>query len=179
MELDYAIKPRRRPKVNVRLVLFILVIAAPFAWFSFAFVQDAISGGIENHGSYASVNLKALGQFPFDQENGGITDVPRKYRELDGKRVELQGFMYAGMSAGQTVSRCQLVWNVQKCCFGGPPQVQERVFLEAPGNKRLPLYDVSILVRVIGKLHVRIQKNETGTVTTVYKMVPDTITPVS
>jgi len=179
MDLNYSIQPRWRPRLNARLIIFILLICAPFAWFFIAFAQDTLSGGIESHGSYLSVNLKALGNFFFDGQNGILTDVPKRYRELDGKRVELQGFMYAANAAGQTARRAQLVWNIQKCCFGGPPLVQERVFLQPPAGRTMPLYDISTLVRVVGTLHVRVDKEDGGAVSTVYEMVPDSIKPVS
>jgi len=127
----------------------------------------------------AEVNLKALGQFPFDDQNGKVTDVPKDYRGLDGKKVALQGFMVVMNSAGNTASECQLVWNVQKCCFGGPPLVQERVFLIAKENARMARYDMYTLVNVTGTLQVKVEKNSTGTVTSVYTLVPDSVTPVS
>ena len=46
--------------------------------------------------------------------------------------------MYAGGSAAPKVPAFQLVYSIQKCCFGGPPRVQERVFVNAPASKPVP-----------------------------------------
>ena len=67
-------------------------------------ISPLLSGGITDHGSYAEVDLKALGYFPFDQRYGRTEDVPAKFRALDGRRVVMKGFMYSGDSAGQPVT---------------------------------------------------------------------------
>ena len=184
MQLDYTVKPSLGQKLspmlkNWRLMAFLGFFCVLFASLGYTIFSEVISNGIHYHGNVAEVNLKALGQFPFDDQNGVRSDVPKDYRALDGKKVELKGFLYAGKSAAATVQRCQLVWNIQKCCFGGPPLVQERVFLIAPRDRSLVLYDMSTFVSVEGTLNVKIEKNADGTITTVYQMVPDSITPVS
>ncbi|MFI5380142.1 MAG: hypothetical protein ACHRHE_12655 [Tepidisphaerales bacterium] len=45
---------------------------------------------------YQPVNLQELGNFHFDQLAGRLEDVPEKIRELDGRRVVLDGIMYLG-----------------------------------------------------------------------------------
>lgn len=178
MQVEYEARPKARSRVNWRLTLFLLVVCVPFVWFFATFVQEARSGGIQNHGDYVSVSLKPLGQYPLDQDRGLFTDIPKRYRELDGKRVALDGFMYFGTSAGTRVDRCQLVWNITKCCFNGPPLVQERVFLQAPPGGKIKMYDYGTLVRVTGKLHVALERNDQGTITSVYEMVPESVTPL-
>src|SRR6059058_2076282 len=78
--------------------------------------------------AFLDVDLKALGNFPFDQNNGSINDIPPAFRALEGKKVLLDGFMYSPRNAGDKGHEFQLVYNVTKCCFSGPPQVQERVY---------------------------------------------------
>src|SRR5690349_7064920 len=82
-------------RVNWRLVIFLGVIAAPFLYFFYVLVSQSVTGGITQRGDYAEVDLKALGNFTFDQANGTIGDVPERYRKLDGKKVELKGFMFS------------------------------------------------------------------------------------
>ena len=184
MQLDYTVKPSLGQKLsrvfkNWRLMAFVGFFCALFGSLGYTIFSEVISNGIHYHGNVAEVNLKALGQFPLDDQNGILADVPKDYRLLDGKKVELKGFLFAGKSAAATVQRCQLVWNIQKCCFGGPPLVQERVFLVAPRDRSLTLYDPSTFVSVVGTLHVTLEKNSEGSISTVYQMVPDSITPVS
>jgi hypothetical protein len=184
MEIEYATKPglgqRLKPVLkNWRLLSFIGFFFVLFGTLGYTIFSEVIHNGIHQRGDVAVVNLKALGQFPFDDQTGKATDVPRDFRALDGKKVALQGFMFVPNSAGPSVSQCQLVWNVQKCCFGGPPLVQERVYLEAPADHKIARYDMYTLVNVTGTLRVKIEKNDQGTVTCVYKMVPDDVTPQS
>ena len=175
MELDYAVKPAMSRRINLRMIFVLGVLCVPFVWFFATFVQEARSGGIVNKGDYSAVDLKSLGNFPFDKTNGQATDIPERFRELDGKRVALEGFMYPLTSAGPSTARCQFVYNITKCCFSGPPQVQERVFLQAPGDTKLHMYDSQSLVRVYGKLHVGIKHNDMGEVISVYELTPDKI----
>src|ERR1700733_1693738 len=119
-------------RINVRLIVFLAIVAAPFVGFLYAFVN--YNGGIQHTRDGLLVDLKALGNFEFDQNDGTIANVPPKYRELDGKKVVLEGFMYSRLSSVGT-GNFEFVYNVQKCCFNGPPQVQERVFVMVPEGK--------------------------------------------
>jgi len=184
MDVDYAVKPSVGHKLqpvlrNWRLMAFVGFFLVVFGSMGYKIFSEVVNNGIHQRGGVSEVNLKALGQFPFDDQNGKVTDVPKDFRALDGKRVALQGFMVVMNSAGATTSDCQLVWNVQKCCFGGPPLVQERVFLNAPRDRQMSRYDPYTLVNVTGTLKVKVERNSTGTVTSVYTMVPDAVTPVS
>jgi hypothetical protein len=60
------------------------------------------------------------------------------------------------------------VYNIQVCCFGGPPKVQERVFAKATDDSIEPTYGQEI--RIIGKLNINTQKDEVGRVEKLYKM---------
>lgn len=55
-----------------------------------------------------------------------------------------------------------------KCCFNGPPQVQERVFAMTPPGKRMPYY-FGEFIRLTGILHVKLERVN-GVVTKVYTM---------
>ena len=182
MELDYQVKPsagQRLKRINWRLVAFIGVFVLIFGSFFYVFASNVVTGGITRHDGYADVDLKAMGQFPFDEVNGKLTDVPKIYRELDGKRVVLRGKMYAG-GAVVRATRFQFVYDVAKCCFGGPPRVQERVFVHLPaGMQPVEVMGPYDLMECTGKLHVRIERNAEGTVTSVYDMDLASIKPVS
>jgi hypothetical protein len=148
----------RRPRFNVRLLIFVLAISAPFLWIIGSAVYQSMTGGISDHGSYKAVDLKALGNFPFNDAEGTPESIPAKYRALDGQRVALQGYMYAPTTAGVKGRQFQFVYSVSKCCFGGTPQVQERVF--AHTEKEVPIYNDQTLADVVGTLHVRLIRDK-------------------
>lgn len=144
----------RRP--NPRMLLVLLVLVLPLGYMVYTFVNLSIHNGIEQVGAYKQVDLKSMGNFPFDEIAGSEKDVPEVYRNLDGQKVLLVGQMYSGTSAGDRVPEFQLVYSIAKCCFGGPPRVQERVFAHAPQGRTVPLYDG--LAKIYGTLHVRTDK---------------------
>ena len=158
-----------RSGINLRLLMFIALVSAPFIWCSYVGLKYVLNNGIEDHGTYKKVDLKALGFFNFDQANGGITDVPPQFRKLDGQKVMLEGFMWSPSSAAR-LHDFQFVYNVQKCCFNGPPLVQERVFVNCPPGKSVPYVDY--YMRMIGTLHVDVKKVD-GVITSVYTMDVD------
>ena len=167
--------PRRRP-INLRMVVIMAFLCLPFLYFGYVIVDQAISGGIKDHGDYVEVDLKTLGSFPFDPVQDDNSNVPEKWRKLDGRKVVLVGEMYAGGSAAPRVERFELVYSIQKCCFGGPPRVQERVFVSAPKNNPVPFYWQP--VRVTGILHVNAKKVD-GEVVSVFEMDIERLEPVS
>ncbi len=178
MDIAYEPSPSRPSpfsKINFRLIAILIVAAAPFLWFLKVIVQDTLTGGKIDRGSYIEVDLKNLGNFPFDEDRDTINDVPKRWRELDGKRVMLVGEMFSREMSGPTLDRFELVYSVQKCCFNGPPRVQERVFAAMPKGKETSFYGGN--VRVIGTLHVN-DKKDAGRTVSLYTLVVDSISPV-
>ncbi len=156
-------------RINMRLVVFAVVMLAVIGYPIYLFVDEAISGGIHDRGGYKEVNLQAMSTFSFDQQNGTLDQVPQKWRDLNGQQVVLQGEMWAGGMAVDELSRFDLVYSKTKCCFSGPPQVQHFVKAQVVGNRKVPFYDS--MVRVTGKLRVNVTKNlETGAVESVYQL---------
>ena len=167
-------RPKRRA-INFRLVLLLALLALPFLYFGYVIIDQALTGGVTDRGDYLEVDLKSLGQFPFDPVQDDTGSIPEKWRKLDGKKVMLTGEMYAGGSAAPQVPAFELVYSIQKCCFGGPPRVQERVFVRAPAGKTVPFFWQP--VRVVGTLHVNARKVE-GQVVSVFDMEIERIEPV-
>jgi hypothetical protein len=161
--------PARRPRFNVRLLVFVLAISAPFLYIVGNAFWSSMTGGISDHGSYKEVDLKLLGNFGFDDKVGTIESIPAHYRALDGQKVLLKGFMFSPETAGDKGFKFQFVYDVNKCCFSGPPLVQERVFAHA--KREIPIYDQYTLAEVTGTLHVRLIRNEVdGRVVSVYDL---------
>jgi len=113
------------------------------------------------------VDLKAMGNFVMP-DDGTIDDVPLIYRALDGKRVELEGFMYCPIDVGARGTEFQLVYDVRKS-YGGPPLVQERIYAHVPKGSLVQLYDSYTAARVVGILHVNVEKAN-GKIVKVYCM---------
>ena len=168
-------KKPARSRFNLRLIVLLALVAAPFLYFGYIIIDQSLNGGVTKRGDYYDVDLKSLGYFPFDAAKDDISNVPSRWRELDGKRVALQGEMYAPEAAGDNLSNFQLVYSIQKCCFNGPPRVQERVFASVPKGQVRYYPQV---VRVVGTLHVTAQRDEVGQVSKLYEMDVESVDPV-
>ncbi|HEX8912082.1 MAG TPA: hypothetical protein VF796_06955 [Humisphaera sp.] len=164
-------------RVNWRLVVFLLVISAPFAWVIWSAVRNSMNGGISADGL---VDLKQLGNFAFDQENGTIEDVPKAARALDGKKVTLRGYAVPA-TAAPTGKKFQFVYDVQRCCFNGAPQVQERVNAHSATEIEIPSY-AETACELTGTLHVRLIREpgpdgKPGQITSVFDLDVETLKP--
>jgi hypothetical protein len=165
--MDTAVKIPLSERINIRLIVFTAVMLGVIGYPIYLFVDEAVSGGIHDRGSYKEVNLQAMSTFSFDQINGTIDQIPQKWRSLDGQKVVLEGEMYAGQSASDELNRFDLCYSRTKCCFSGPPQVQHFVKAHVAGNGTVPYYDSR--VRVTGILHVKVVKGDGG-VESVYSL---------
>ena len=156
-------------RINLRMIIFAGVLLVLIGFPIYTYIDSAVHGGVKNAGDHVEVDLKAMGNFPFDPVNGTVNDIPSKYRALDGKRVLLQGEVYDPYEAGDKMTQFQLVYSIAKCCFGGPPKVQERVFAYVPKNMEVENLTMRF-ARVTGTLHIGTRKpqgsNEIGTLYT-------------
>lgn len=160
-------------RITWQMVIVFLIPAVAIGYVAKSFfapdIQDAGNG-------YKLIdNLKAMSTFAFDQQNGKTTDVPVKWRELDGKKVKIIGEMYAPNEAGDDVHRFDIVYSIAKCCFSGTPQVQHFVNSQAPTG--VPNYNGS-LVEVSGTLHVGVVKDK-DKVASIYRLDVEGVKPVS
>lgn len=175
--VDY--HPRPRPAggsvINLRIIVFVLVIGGVFASMGYLWWSVAGTHGITQQGDAFQVDLKSMSTFPFDQSHGTIDDVPQRYRELDGKQVILIGEMWAPDASSDRLRNFDLVYSIAKCCFSGPPQIQHFVKSTATAEP-VPYYNG--LVRVTGKLKVQITKDPDGKITGVYHVAVDRVEPV-
>src|SRR5215212_7740890 len=99
MSMDTAIKMPLSQRINFRMIFFValilVLVGAPF----YIYLDSVLSGGIKDRGSYLEVDLKAMSNFPFDQTAGTVNDIPRQWRDLDGKRIMVEGEMWCPFSA--------------------------------------------------------------------------------
>jgi hypothetical protein len=161
--IDYhPVKPSLGDRVNVRMIAVVVVFSLLVGWPVHNLIKGELNHGIEKVGDHFVVDLKALGNFPFDAVTGTLDNVPPRYRQLDGKRVVLEGFMVVRNDASDDVNKFQLVYNVQICCFRGPPQVQERVFCTVPHGGTTRLYPQNEEIRIYGTLHANADRESPG-----------------
>src|ERR1035441_1371618 len=85
------LRPRQPKRLNLRLIIFLAAVSAIPLLLVAGYINYELRAGIQHSGNLDIVDLKALGFFPFDQQNGTINEVPHKWRALDGKRVQLEG----------------------------------------------------------------------------------------
>jgi len=175
--IDYQSKRPIGERINFRMLTIVIVFGVLVGWPVYSFLKVQMTHGIERDGDLFRVDLKSLGNFPFNDMAGTVENIPPDFRKLDGKKVALEGFIYAGNGAGDKVNAFQFVYNIQKCCFGGPPLVQERVFASVPNNGTVDYLPDE--VRAIGTLHVILNKDrDTGKILTVYTMDVDRVEPL-
>src|SRR5215203_5575317 len=151
--MDTAVKLPLSERINLRLIVFFAVIGLMIGYPVYWFVHEQITGGISDAGGgYKEIELKAMSTFAFDQVNGSIDDVPKRWRELDGKKVILYGELWQPYTAGDKVAGFDLCYSIAKCCFSGPPQVQH--FVKARVRPDAVAFHYPNQVKVVGTLHV-------------------------
>lgn len=162
--------PRAGGWVNGRMLVFACLVLCLLGWPVYAFLSESLTHGIHDRGGYKEVDLKALGCFAFDPNRAGLGDVPPQYRALDGQKVLLEGEINDRFEADE-ITAWELVYSIQKCCLGGPPQVQERVYCTAPPGKSFQrgngYHKVFGTLRVTCK-QLRLDDGTLGPVTEVY-----------
>lgn len=161
--------------MNVRMVVFGLVALTLIGFPAYVFLDEKLSGGIKNRGDFFEVSLKAMSSFEMDQNNGTDEDVPAQWRNLDGKKIQVEGEMWIPDNASARVGQFELVYSIAKCCFSGPPKIQHFVLCTPAPGSQVEVY--SGLVRVTGKLQVKVERSE-GRVTRVYRMAVERVEPV-
>jgi hypothetical protein len=170
-------KPSLSERINVRMIAVMAVVLFLVGYPVYLYVSASWHQGVEDVGNgVKKVDLKSLGNYPFDETAGTLSDIPPKWRQLDGKKVILEGFMFSTDSAGDDVSTFQFVYNITKCCFNGPPKVQERVFAQVAHGGKVPYSSQE--VRCSGELRVMVHKNEVGKTDIVYAMLVDHVEPI-
>lgn len=175
---SYAQAPAAVPitkRVNPRMIVFGLILIGLLGLPLYIYLDSVLTGGIKVHSDRVEVDLKAMSNFPFDQENGTVNDIPQQWRDLDGKRIEVSGEIWAPDSASADVDHFDLVYSIAKCCFSGPPQIQHFVKSRVKDNGTVPYYNG--LVRVVGVLKVNVKKDpQTNKIGQVYEMEVESVT---
>jgi hypothetical protein len=166
-------------RINWRVLVFIAAVALPIALLFLWWLNVFLSGGIQHHGSYSEVDLKAMSSFNMDQMNATMKDIPPQWRSLEGQKVLMVGEMWAPNSADDSgrLNYFQLVYSKTKCCFNGPPLAQHFVDGNVVEGKHVYYYDVP--VKVQGTLHVFVHKDPTtGVIKSIYHVDVVKVDPI-
>ncbi|QUV97811.1 DUF3299 domain-containing protein [Chloracidobacterium aggregatum] len=104
------------------------------------------------------------------QVNGREVVFPARAQQLNGKQVEVNGFMVPlGISDGK-IRRFILIEVPLACCFGDGPGIEQMIFVTlAPGQELSAASDYPVAVS--GTLQVGVQRRESGAVESLYRIV--------
>src|SRR5438874_10550243 len=111
-------------KINWRAVIFGALLLSMVGTPAYVYLRAATSGGISQRRDVVEVDIYAMSNFEFDQIDGVTADVPKRYRDLDGKCVLLRGEIWAPHSAAGRVNSFDLVYSIGTCCLGTAPKIQ-------------------------------------------------------
>ncbi len=163
--------------MNPRMISFVVVALLLMGFPAYVFIKESVTGGVVNRGDYLEVNLKAMSSFEIDQVHGAQNDVPEKWRNLSGKKVVLEGEMWAPNSASAEVNDFELVYSVAKCCFSGPPKIQHFVLAKSRSGGPMPNLSGVGLIRVTGTLNVQVEQ-DAGKIGRIFSLVVDKLEPL-
>lgn len=154
-------------RINVRLTLFMAIVLGMVGFVLWKFVENKVTGGIINRGSYLEVDLYTISNFEMDQSKASQDSIPKSFRDLDGKRVMLIGEMYQPYAVAGKISEFDLVYSISKCCVTTSPKIQHFVKAKVVPGKTVNYYPN--LVRVIGTLHVGVEMGQ-GRINSIYRL---------
>jgi hypothetical protein len=154
-------------KISWRALGLIATAIFLFGYPIYIYTDALITGGITQRGDLLVVDLKALSSFEMDQDTGTTDDIPKRYRDLNNKRVLLTGQMWQPYAADGKIRAFTLVYSISNCCFNGPPRVQHFIQATVPPGQAVDY--TSNFVDVIGTLHVGVEQGE-GHVQSVYRI---------
>lgn len=124
-------------------------------------------------GEVLTMEIKDLGNFDYDADNGG--NIPDDVKRLSGATLRLKGFMIP-MDQADKITQFALVPSLFACCYGQPPQVQHTILVHAPAGKAVSYYPDEILVE--GKLLVE-EKKEDGFIVSVFELACTSVKPAA
>ena len=163
----------RRASWTLKLIVAGIAIMVILPLFS-AIDTAASHRPIRQRGDVWECDLRAMGDFDLDQVHGRTEEIPRQFRDLDGRRVELVGQMWAPYRADGRVREFGLVYSIANCCFSGAPRVQHLVRATVRNGRSVDYCPGRVDVK--GTLHVGVQADADG-IESVYRLDVDSATP--
>ncbi len=124
------------------------------------------------HCAVPTLDLASI-NFPFDEDKGELKDIPPEIRQLDGQEVAAEGYMIP-MDQAEQIHQFALVPDLSYIAGGsaGPPL--KRVIVV---NSSKALAYNAEKIRVFGRLHVRLTKDE-NFIVSIYDMDAEQLTTI-
>ena len=124
-------------------------------------------------GEVLEMGIKELGNFEYDQVNGG--DIPADVKRLNGSKIRLTGFMVPSDQA-ENITEFALVPSLFSCCYGQPPQIQHTVMVNCPPGKEVSYFPDPITIE--GKLTVE-EKKDDGYIVSIFTVDVTSVKPAA
>lgn len=117
---------------------------------------------LETHNGVTKVDFKFLGGFDYEQKK----TVPKPVKNLNGKKIELAGYMLPVDFDEGKVNSFLLMNSRMACCFGVMPRINEFVFVKMPDGKTAE-FMTDIPINVSGRFEIG-SENLVGSLYTMY-----------
>lgn len=161
-------------KLTWRRMAFVGIVAYIGCYPIYSYIESQLRGGIRRRGDLISVDLQEMGDFEMNQVLGTSDSIPRRFRDLEGRRVVLVGEMWTPLTSDAKLSSFDLVYSIGKCCFIGPPKIQHFVKATLPPGRNISYLPGRVTVS--GILHVGVRRHD-GVVQSVYRLDVDGVKP--
>jgi hypothetical protein len=132
-------------------------------------LPNATSSKSEFAGEPIRLKFDKLGGWKFIE---GKTPIPEDIKKLDGKRVEIAGFIYSNRMDNQ-LTQFILVQSLWGCCFGKAPDMNHFVDITMESGKASAYYPDP--VKIQGKLSVS-EHRENGYLMSLYRLEAASVT---
>ena len=113
------------------------------------FDYTSSANALQTTNGVTKVNFDFLAGYEYKEEK----DIPQKVKELEGKVVEITGFMLPIGFEGRSVTSFMLMSTRAGCCFGVMPRDNEFIFAKVPKGKDTR-FIIDIPLTVTGTLHI-------------------------
>jgi hypothetical protein len=109
------------------------------------------------------LNFEIIGGWKY---NDGKNPIPQSVRNLEGKQVEVTGFMMP-INETKAITRFILIQSLWGCCFGQTPDVNHIIVVNMETGKSIDFYPDP--VKVLGKFQIG-ETREEGYLISIYQL---------
>ena len=128
------------------------------------------SGGLDQQDArYTRLSFDTLKSWTYIE---GKTPIPDFIKKLDGKEIEMIGFMMP-LSEVKNITEFILVPSLWGCCYGQPPAVNHIMVVNMPKGQTSNFYDDQVRVR--GTFHVG-ETRQNGYLVSLYTITAQSVT---
>jgi hypothetical protein len=136
-------------------------------------VAERTPHALPRDGEIRQLTIKELGNFAYDETNGG--NIPEDVKRLSGRPIRVMGYMMPLDQADQ-ITAFALVPSLFECCFGQPPQIQHTITVHCPPGKALQYYPEEIVCE--GTLKVQ-EKRDGDWIISIFELDVTSVKPAA